>query len=684
MDVSSGSRLLPFDRRHFMYSAEQFLDIREHRFARLGLVIPRVHLGNPQSNRQRHREELEKVWKAGASYALCPELGISGYSCGDLFHSQTLLEESQEALLGLIDDLKETGMLVSVGVPLPANGMLFNAAVTFYGGRILAAAPKSYLPTYREFYEGRYFASGHQNRAPVVRFCGQEIPFGTDILIRFNQIPGFVLHTDVCEDIWVPVPPGTLAAQAGATVLANLSASNITVGKTEYRRLLVRSSSGRNIAVQLYSAAGFGESTQDVAWDGQGIIAERSVILKESERFQIGGTHIVADVDLEAIELERMRQNSFRENAANQCGTFREVSVVEEEPGRRDTSVYMTLMRAIDPHPFVPSDPTQRDERCREVFKIQATSLARRLLSLPANSRRVTIGVSGGQDSTHALNVAAHTMDLLSLPRSNIIAMTMPGFGTTDRTYHNAVALIRAVRATFLEIKISPIVEQIFTAIRYDRSQLGLVFENCQAWTRKLLELAIACHQRGINLGTSDLSELMLGWTTMFGDHAAHYGVNVGVPKTLISYLIGWTADELFKEEPSVQQVLHDILATEISPELLPHDAGLITQKTQETIGPYELHDFFGYYFMRFGFSPLRIARLALHAFEGRYTIGEIKNWLRVFITRFFANQFKRSCLPDGPKVGTTCVSPGGDWRMQSDAEAEAWLRSLELVPNEL
>jgi NAD+ synthase (glutamine-hydrolysing) len=339
-------------------------------------------------------------------------------------------------------------------------------------------------------------------------------------------------------------------------------------------------------------------------------------------------------------------------------------------------------LRTVDPHPFVPAQADDRDARCRETFRIQATSLARRLLAVPDSSRRVVIGVSGGQDSTHVLNVAAHTMDLLEWPRRNILAITMPGFGTTDRTYSNAVALVRAVGATLHEIKITPIVDQIFTAIGFDRSELGLVFENCQAWTRKLLELATACKVRGIDLGTGDLSELMLGWTTMFGDHAAHYNVNAGVPKTLVSYLIGWTADEIFKHEPAVQKVLRDILATDISPELLPHDSGQITQRTEALIGPYELHDFFGYYFVRFGMAPARIARLALHAFEQKYSIAEIKRWLKLYLTRFFASQYKRSCLPDGPKVGSTCISPRADWRMPTEADPDTWLRNLELVPD--
>jgi NAD+ synthase (glutamine-hydrolysing) len=666
-----------------MQSAEDFLDIRNHGFFRVAVVVPRVHVGNPLANRDRHLEELDKVQSVGAMFALCPELGISSYSCGDLFHSQALHEECYESLSRLVDDLKDSDMLVSVGMPIVSDGMVFNAAVTFFNGRILAAAPKSYLPTYREFYETRYFARANQLSRGTVRLCDQEVPFGNDILIRATSRPDFVLHTEVCEDMWVPISPGTQAALAGATVLANLSASNITIGKAEYRRALVAMSSGKNLAVQLYSAAGFGESTTDHAWDGQGIIAERGLIVAESARFALNGAHIVADVDLKALELDRIRQNSFHDNAVD-CGKpFREVWIGEKRD-RREVANYNTLLRTVDPHPFVPADPQDRDKRCRETFMIQATSLARRLLALADSSRRVVIGVSGGQDSTHALNVAAHAMDLLELPRTQIVAITMPGFGTTERTYRNAIALSRAVGATLLEIKIAPIVEQVFSAIGYDRSELGLVFENCQAWTRKLLELAIACQRHGIDLGTSDLSELMLGWTTMFGDHAAHYDVNAGVPKTLVSYLIAWTADEIFKNEPAVRTVLRDILATDISPELLPHDGGKITQRTEAMIGPYELHDFFGYHLVRFGFSPFRIARLALHAFAGKYSIGEIKRWLREYLTRFFDNQFKRSCLPDGPKVGSTCVSPRGDWRMPSDAEAAAWLRNLELVPDSI
>jgi NAD+ synthase (glutamine-hydrolysing) len=640
-------------------------------------------VANPLANAARHLEELEQVHDTGAMVAICPELGLSAYSCGDLFHSQALHNECQDALSRLVDDLKDSSMVVCVGMPIVADGMVFNTAVTFYNGRILAAAPKSYLPNYREFYEHRYFARAGQASSRVVQLCGQEVLFGNDVLIRSTSRPELVLHTEVCEDIWVPVPPGTQAALAGATVLANLSASNITIGKADYRRMLVVMSSGKNLAVQLYSAAGFGESTTDHAWDGQGIIAERGVVVAESARFALGAAHIVADVDLKALELDRMRQNSFRENAADHGKSMRQVWIADERD-RREPVTYGDFLRSIDPHPFVPSDPARRNERCHETFMIQATSLARRLVALSEPSRRVVIGVSGGRDSTHALNVAAHAMDLLELPRSRIVAITMPGFGTTARTHSNAVTLSRAVGATLLEIKITPIVEQVFAALGYDRSELGLVFENCQAWTRKLLELAVVCQRRGLDLGTSDLSELMLGWTTMFGDHAAHYDVNAGVPKTLVSYLIAWTADEIFRGEPAVQNVLHDILATDISPELLPHDGDKITQKTEATIGPYELHDFFGYHFVRFGFAPSRIARMALHAFAGKYTIGEIKRWLRVYVTRFFANQFKRSCLPDGPKVGSTCVSPRADWRMPSDAEPDVWLRNLDLVPESL
>ncbi|TSC82135.1 MAG: NAD+ synthase (glutamine-hydrolysing) [Parcubacteria group bacterium Gr01-1014_20] len=574
------------------------------------------------------------------------------------------------------------------------DDMLFNVAVTFHAGEILAVAPKSYPPEYREFYELRHFARASEAKSKTINLLGQEVPFGNDILIRSLEHPSFVLHTEICEDIWVPIPPSAHAALAGATVLANLSASNITIGKSEYRETLVVGSSGKNLAVQMYSAAGYGESSTDLAWDGDGLIAERGALLVRTERFKRESQSIVTDVDLGNLIQERSRQSSFRENGKDEGREFRTVdlcveSVEFEKPRLKGKNPFSTpnlfLERKIEKHPFVPTDPAKRDIRCYETFMIQATALARRLEQLPPSMRKVILGVSGGQDSTHALDVAVFATDLLGLPRVSVIGITMPGLGTTDRTKNNAIRLMQALGVTILEIPITPVALEIFRSIGHDPTVENLTFENVQAWARKFTELSVACERSGIVLGAGDLSELMLGWTTMFGDHASHYGINAGVPKTLISYLIKWTSDVIYKDQPEVQRVLEDILSTPISPELLSADQGQIAQKTEGIIGPYELHDFFGYYFVRFGMSPAKIARMAHHAFGTQYSIAEIKKWLNLFITRFFRSQNKRSCLPDGPKVGLTCVSPRGDWRMPSDADPQIWLDSLESeVPSEL
>lgn len=664
---------------------EAFLDIRNHGFARVAVVIPRVHVANPPANVSEHLNELKKVFDQGAHYALCPELGLTGYTCGDLFHSEELLNTATDALTELLKATADWHMLISVGAPLVLGTSLFNCAVTIYCGKIIGIVPKSYPPEYREFYEMRHFAPAINLPFKNTKIAGQEgeIPVGTEMLFRHSAMPGFILHTDICEDIWVPIPPGTQAALAGATILANLSASNITVGKSEYRTDLVVASSGRNNAVQMYSAAGYGESTTDHAWDGQGIIAERGTLLKVSKRFMLNGTHIIQDVDLSSLALERMRQGSFRMNALDHHKEFRCVDFGNNEEQPR--SKYFSFERFIDPHPFVPKDKAKRDDRCYEVFKIQATSLARRIEALPPDSRRIFIGISGGQDSTHALLVAVHAIDMLKMPREYICAITMPGFGTTGRTYKNACALARALKVSFKEIPIKPVSEKMFKGIGFNPNTENLLpFENIQAWMRTQTLFASACHKGGMVLGTGDLSELMLGWCTYGGDHLSHYGVNAGVPKTLITFLIRWTSKVVFKNEPAVQSILNDIVDTPISPELLPAEDGKIVQKTEEKIGPYELHDFFGYWFVRFGFEPTRIARMCLAAFGKKYTINEIKKWLTLFFVRFFANQFKRSCIPDGPKVGLTCVSPRGDWRMPSDIKPNIWLKRIEEIPDNL
>ena len=664
---------------------EDFLDVRRHGFVRFAVIVPRVRVADPNENVTNHLYELEAAYRQGAYYALCPELGISSYTCGDLFHSRSLLEATVEGIARLLEATRSWPMVISVGAPLVVDHAVFNVAVTVARGRILSVVPKTYLPEYREFYERRYFAAASEAQSRTVELCGQSVPFGTDILIRTDD-PRLILYPTICEDDWVPIPPSTRAALAGATVLANLSASNSVIGKAKYREDLILASSARNLAVHLYSAAGFGESTMDTVWDGHAFVTDRGYLIARSERFKLDGTHIVADADLEALVLERSRQGTFRQNAADYKSDWRSVEAQVPVIGTDQTNqhIFHTLKRTVPAHPFVPNVDSERDERCREVFLIQSSGLATKLRSLPPGMRKVVVAVSGGQDSTHALNVAVHTMDLLGLPRSDITALTMPGFGTTDRTYDNACTLIKAVGATFREIDIKPVVRQLFSDIGHSEQDTSVVYENSQAWLRKIEEMATAAQIQGIVLGTGDLSELALGWCTMFGDHAAHYGVNAGVPKTLISYLIQWTADVVFKDEQSVRVVLLDILDTPISPELLPPLDGEIVQKTEEKIGPYELHDFFTYYFVRFGFAPSRIARLALCAFGDKYPIGVIKSWLQTYLTRFFYNQFKRNCLPEGPKVGLTAISPRGDWRMPSDASPAAWLADLERVPEQL
>ena len=664
---------------------DDFLDVRGHGFARVAVCVPQVRVGDPVFNADAHQAVLERVHAEGAHYALCPELGLSGYTCGDLFFQETLLRTSVEALARLAADTARWNLVLSVGLPLVVDDLLFNCAVTLYGGRPVAVAPKAYPPNYREFYELRWFHPAAEARATEVTLLGHRVPFGTDVLVRATHLPGFVLHTDVCEDLWTPVPPGTIAALSGATVLGNLSASNVTVGKWEYRQDLVRSSSAKNLAVQLYSAAGFGESTADLAWDGQGLIAERGEIVAATERFSLGGNAATVDIDLRALVEDRLRQSSWGQNAADYGHALRTIDIGDAADAR-PASLYDRLLRRIEPHPFVPADPARRDVRCRETFLITSTSLARRLESLPEDGRRVVLGVSGGQDSAQALLVAAHAMDLLGLTRSRIIGVTLPGFGTSRRTYENACTLVRTIGATLREVDIKLVAGEMFTSIGHDPSVEDRTFENVQAWARKFLLFSLASREHGIDLGTSDLTELALGFTTYGGDHMSHYGVNAGVPKTLVSELIRWAAEKIFHDEPDVAAVLRGILDTPISPELLRLDrAGEIAQKAEEIVGPYELHDFFLYHFLRFGFGPRRIARMALHAFDGRYPLATIRRWLLVFLERFFANQFKRDCLPDAPKVGSGgSLSPRGDWRMPADASAAAWLAEAEQIPAEV
>ena len=659
---------------------KKFLSIRNHGFLRVAVVIPKVYLADPAKNAKSHFDELKKVYQKGAAYAVCPELGLTGYSNSDLFFSDVLIDGAKKALKELLQKTRSWKMVITVGLPIVLDQKLFNAAATFTRGKILAITPKSYPPEYREFYELRHFAPSREFKSKSAEIFGREVLVGPDILVKSRKFPNFVLHMEICEDIWVPIPPSNFASLAGATVLANLSASNITIGKADYREDLVTMSSAKNLAVQLYSAAGFGESTTDLGWDGDGYIAERGALLKRTERFQFGSNHIIADVDLDVLVADRMRQTSFGQNAFDNQKDFRTVYC---DGDIRDEKNNPAFERVIDPRPFVPSDPGEAEKRCREIFTIQATSLVRRFEVLPEGRRKVVVGVSGGQDSTIALLVAAYAMDMMKRPRTNIIAITMPGFGTDETGYKNVCDLVDAVGAAFKEVSIGNMAKTALKEIGHDFKVHDVTYQNVQAWARKFIELATASENGGMDLGTSDLSESFIGYCTMFGDHAGHYNVNAGVPKTLISFLIEWAGDKIFFDE-KMQSVLRRILDEPISAGLLPLKNGKVAQKTEEIIGPYELHDFSGYYFIRFGFRPSKIARMALHAFDGKYAIGEIKKWLKVFLVRFFDSQYKRSCMPDGPKVGSVSVSPRGDWRMPSDASARIWLDDLESVPEKI
>jgi len=688
-------RLIPLNK-------DAFLDIRSHGFLRVAVVVPLVHLADPMENAREHMQELRKVYEMGAQLAVGPELGLTGYSNGDLFFSEVLLDAAEDALEYILEKTEywDWDMLIQIGMPVRCDGVIFNCAVTILRGRILAVTPKSYLPNYGEFYEKRHFADTSHLISTEVELCGLHAPIGADLLIKSLAHPHFVLGTDVCEDIWVPVPPSRIASMYGATVLTNLSASNITIGKSDYRTKLVEGNSGAGIAVQLYSAAGFGESTADLAWDGEALIAERGVVVGQGERFSLEGMHLVRDVNLKAIAADRKRITSWRDCRHNYPKSFRTIQF-EETLGCHGAN-YQQLLMDIDPHPFVPSDPTKRNERCRETFLIQATSLARRLLYIKNQTGKapnIVVGGSGGQDSTHAINVALHALDLLNKrfpgewPRTKLIIITMPGFGTTSRTKSNALKQAEASGATVKEAPVIDLARLLFSIVDHDENIEDLTFENTQAWGRMFIELVHAAKHGALVLGTGDLSELLIGWCTMFGDHVSHYNVNGGVPKTLISYLIKWTADVIFVNEEDVRTVLYDVLDTPISPELLRPDAeGRIQQKTEAKMGPYELHDFFGYYLVRFGFAPSTILRLASEVFIGRpmphkdgvYDYIEIRKWLRVFIRRFFSNQYKRDVFMNGPKVGLVALSPRGDWRMPSDAEVTAWIADLDRTPETL
>jgi NAD+ synthase (glutamine-hydrolysing) len=675
-----------------------FHSIYSHGFVRAAVCIPFLKVADPAFNVERTVKLARRASSMRAAIALFPELGISAYSNEDLFHQDALLDATKSALALLLKKSQNLSPVLIVGAPLRFEGRLFNCAVVMYRGQVLGVVPKTYLPNYREFYEKRQFSAARDATMREVSLLDQSAPFGNDLLFDSVNVEGFVLHIELCEDVWAPVPPSTHGALAGATILANLSASNITVGKTDYRRLLCASQSAKCISAYLYSAAGSGESTTDLAWDGYAVIYENNDLLTESDRFSDEEQVIIADVDLQRLLQDRMRMSTFNDSIADRrerLRMFRRVPFHFQIP-QGD----IPLMRKVERFPYVPNEPAVRDERCYEVYNIQVQGLMKRLQA--AGIERVVIGVSGGLDSTQALIVCAKTMERLGLPRQNVLGFTMPGFATSKTTKQNAWSLMSALGITARELDIRPSCMQMLRDIGHPyaqgKKQYDVTFENVQAGERTSHLFRLANFHNAIVVGTGDLSELALGWTTYgVGDHMSHYNVNCSVPKTLIQYLIHWiTKTNQFDEETGA--ILQSILDTEISPELIPEQKGENKQpgqSTEATVGPYELQDFNLYYISRFGFRPSKVAFLCHHAWRDRmqgiwpdliperkrneYDLATIKNWLEVFLYRFFKpSQFKRSALPNAPKVGSGgSLSPRGDWRAPSDSEATVWLDEL-------
>lgn len=646
-------------------------------------------------------ELARRASEADAAVALFPELCLSAYSNDDLFQQDALLEATLAVLRDVVEGSSDLRPLLIIGAPLRHENKLFNCGIAFHKGQILGVTPKTYLPNYREFYEKRQFSSGSQATLSEISILKKRVPFGNDLIYEATTVESLSVHVEICEDLWVPIPPSTYAALSGATVLTNLSASNVTIGKAEYRRSLCSSQSAKCIAAYLYAAAGPGESTTDLAWDGHALIYENNELLAESSRFSPEEQMVLADIDLDRLIQERSRMTSFNDLVAEHRERLRAMRRIPFEFEVPNAPV--PLKRSVTRFPYVPADPAARDERCSEAYNIQVHGLAQRLQA--TSIEKAVIGISGGLDSSHALIVAAKTMDRLKLPRANILAYTMPGFATSERTRTNALQLMSALEVTGGEIDIRPSCLQMLKDLGHPFAEgkpvYDVTFENVQAGERTSHLFRLANHHKGLVVGTGDLSELALGWCTYgVGDHMSHYNVNASVPKTLIQYLIRWVISSK-QFQPRTNKILDSILATEISPELIPGADEETFQVTESVIGPYALQDFNLYYLSRFGFRPSKVAFLAYQAWRDKnhgvwpegvadpqrreYSLSEIKHWLEVFLIRFFqTSQFKRSCLPNAPKVGSGgSLSPRGDWRAPSDAEAEAWLHELRMrVPD--
>jgi NAD+ synthase (glutamine-hydrolysing) len=687
------TRLRPFDS---LYS---------HGFARIAAAVPRERIGDPAFNAERTLALAAQASASRAALVIFPELGLSGYSIDDLLHQEALLDGVIEAIARIASESAALSPVIVVGAPLRHEHGLFNAAVAIHRGRVLGVVPKSYLPEYREYYEKRQFRAARDAIGDRITLLGEDVPFGADLLFAAPSLPGFIVHVEVCEDLWVPIPPSTYGALAGATVLANLSASNITIGKAGFRRSLCSSQSARCIAAYVYTAAGMGESTTDLAWDGQALIYENGDLLAEADRFATDEQLITCDVDLDRLVCDRASTSSYGDSIHDHRRRLARMRRIEFELGVHGQA--LPLRRRVERFPYVPADPVSRSERCEEVYNIQVRGLETRLLA--TGIENIVIGVSGGLDSTQALIVAARAMDRLGLPRKNVLAYTMPGFATGEHTLRNAHRLMRALEVSAQELDIRPAATQMLRDIRHPaadgKNQYDITYENVQAGERTSHLFRLANYHRGLVLGTGDLSELALGWATYgVGDQMSHYHVNASVPKTLIQFLLRWAIDtDQFGSE--VNMVLDSVLNTEISPELIPTggEDGDELQGSEKVVGPYELQDFFLYYTVRFGYTPAKVAFLGFRAWADRtagswpdlipeerrheYTLAELKHWLGVFLERFFhTSQFKRSAIPNAPKVGTGgSLSPRGDWRAPSDGTATTWLAELrERVPDEV
>ncbi len=659
-------------------------------FVKVASAIPLLHVADCNYNEQQIESLVLQAEGKGVEIICLPELSLCGYTCADLFSQQLLLDGCEEALFHLLDVTRSLRIISIVGMPVQVGGLLFNCAVVVQGGKILGIVPKTYLPNYKEFYEKRWFAPAPALTVAECHLCGQAVPIGTNLLFRSGNT---TFGIELCEDVWAPVPPSSRLAMAGAEIIFNLSATNEVIAKHQYLTSLLSQQSARCICGYVYSSCGFGESTQDLVFAGNALIYENGTLLARSNRFSLTEQLVISEIDVERLNTERRVNTTFADNVRIALKDVAPCQLITSQP--QDPVADFQLTRWVNPHPFVPSG-RQLEERCQEIFAIQTEALAKRIVH--TNAKTIVLGISGGLDSTLALLVCVKTMDLLKRRRSDIVGITMPGFGTTDRTYHNAMKLMQTLGITIREISIRKACIQHFEDIEHDMDVHDVTYENSQARERTQILMDVANQMGGFVVGTGDLSELALGWATYNADHMSNYGVNCSIPKTLVRYLVSWIA--LSDLDPAARDTLLDIIDTPISPELIPADAnGNIKQKTEDLVGPYELHDFFLYNFMRLGFSPKKIFFLAQKAFiqqdnsqlnaafadkgetimqgmaVGHYDEKTIVHWLTTFCRRFFNQQFKRSCLPDGPKVGSVSLSPRGDWRMPSDATSVAWLK---------